>query len=118
MTRTREENAADLAHEVTLGQLKEEWRGAVVSWDTELGFDDWLEHERAAPKEPMPDQTTRYRVEGTVYLGDGFTFDIEAKSEDEARKIADKLAHDTVWSDASLNEVCIETVYELEGQTA
>lgn len=53
---------------------------------------------------------TKFRVTGTVHLADGFEWDIEAETEASAREAARRLAHEEAWSNADLQEVCLEHI--------
>jgi conjugal transfer/entry exclusion protein len=58
----------------------------------------------------------RWVISGTVYYADGFDFEIDAETEDQARAEAERIIEtgDAYQPDPQLQEICIETVQVME----
>jgi hypothetical protein len=126
MTRTREENAADMAHDesslVSVRLTVAELDALNTLCELELGskednrIEAWQELETTQekilnilnPKKTLSAKK-RYTATGTIYMSDGFDLTVEAISEDDARKKILAIAYEQPWC-PEIQEVYIENI--------
>lgn len=114
MTNTREENAADLASEEKPGiEQLADWKYEVAKGDTVLGLAEWIAHQADTPTasdgQPPPKS---FRVEGQIYLAEGFSVVFQAVDAAHAERQARAWASTAEWKYPECQEVCVQSTTE------
>lgn len=89
-----------------------EWKERTGGWDAACWQRARQYRDSLFPSEASPPPLKTYEVVGTIHLADGFAFEIKAESTEKAKAEAKRLSR-RAWPDASVQEVCIDSVTEI-----